>query len=324
MGPVDCHECLGTLLEYSCQAEFSEQMQVARDLHSLATGKVNDDDPFYESRMSCFQEFFLFDYRLADVFSGATVFELFLLNAQTSLPMPQLCQFEQLRSFHHSLFRVEKIKDNCLFVLDLLVGERIQVWQLPHFSFYVFDAGNLIQGRTVHFGGRTYFTGAFIFHPKEVNDLLVKLTRDFLKNVPKCLAKEGLDWRQELHRRHELLSEVTERKKETEGEKRRSIDILNVNKQLLSVSREVSSPNLVMALGQTSEVSTFVPETPFFESEGFLQRLAYCQLRAHRYRHIDPLKVYDLEVEHFSWARSVAVPHVKKANSSYVPKVEAS
>jgi hypothetical protein len=314
MSPVECHECLATLLEYSCQAEFAEQMQIARDLYSLATGKVNDDDPFYESRMGGFHEHFLFDYRLADVFSGATVFELFLLNAQTTLSLEDMSRYEQLRSVRQSLFRVEKVKEDGLVVTDLLVGDRILVSQLPQYGFDGFNVGSIFQGRTLFFTGRNYFTGAFVFHPKEVTELIVKLTRDFLKNVPKCLAKIGHDWRHELQRRHELLSEVADQKKEVEGERRRAIDFLKVNKQLLSVSREVISPNLVMALGRDYEVSSFVPESPFYLAEGFLQRLAYCQLRAFRYRHIDPLKVYDLESEHFNWAKSVSVPNVKKTH----------
>jgi|GEM_PF-680682 len=306
MSSAECQECLTALLEYACQPEFSEQMQIARELYSLATGKVNDDDPFYESRMASFLEFFTFDYRLADVFSGATVFELFLLNAQTTLPLLGIDAFEQLRSQQHSLFLIEKAHGASLSVQDLIAGRRFVAHNLPAFAFDGFEPGAVFEGRLLTHGGRNYFTGAFIFHPKDVSSLLCRLVRNYLRTVTFCEARGDLDWRAELERRHSLLAEVAERKRETDLlEKKRAVDILNVTKHLVNVSRAVTNPQLVMALGRTTEVSPFVPETVFLDVDTFLQKLAYCNLRSFRYKHIDPLKVYDLEAAEFPGMKSL-------------------
>ena len=56
-----CQEILNTLHEYAFSSEFMGQMQIARELFALATGMVHDDDPFYDSRMAFFQEYFVFD-----------------------------------------------------------------------------------------------------------------------------------------------------------------------------------------------------------------------------------------------------------------------
>ena len=51
MNAERCQDLLNTLLDYSCAPEFADQMRIARELFAIATGKVNDDDPFYDSRM---------------------------------------------------------------------------------------------------------------------------------------------------------------------------------------------------------------------------------------------------------------------------------
>ncbi len=296
MSALVCQELVDTLHEYACAPEFSGQMHVARELFSVATGKVNDDDPFYDSRMAAFQEFFLFDYRLSEVFSGSTVFETFLMNAQTRLAPRQLFQFEQLRNFRYSIYSIEKLRDDRVIVFDLIARIGDLAFPLSEFNFAGFEPGQIFQGRMLTLNGTHFLTGAFIFHPKEVRGLIEKYIRTFLTHPPYCRASEDLDWAKELDRRHSLLATVTEKKIAVEkAERKRAIDLLNVTKQMVNVSRVVSSPNLVMALGRANEVSPFVPETPFLDPLSFMQRLAYCEVRSYRYKHIDPVKVYSFE-----------------------------
>lgn len=328
-----CQELLNALHEYSCASEFSNQMQVARELYSIATGKVNDDDPFYESRMASFQEFFLFDYRLSEVFSGATVFEAFLMNAQTRLSPADLLCFEQLRNFRHSLFLVEKVRSDKVLVKDLLARVDDMVFPLPEFSFAGFEVRQIFEGRLLNFEGVNFFTGAFIFHPKDVVGLIHKHVKDFLWSNIHCKACEDVDWRAEISRRHDLLSNVAQQKRQAErAEKKRAIDVLNVSKQLVNVSRVVSSPNLVMSIGRAEVLSPFIPETLFYEPLGLMQRLAYCEIRSFRYKHIDPVKVYAFEGEDLKSIPpknsiplgSAALPLTQGAAHSTTPSQEPS
>lgn len=298
MSAEKCQELLNNLLEYSCLPEFSDQMSIARDLYAIATGKVNDDDPFYDSRMCSFQEYFLFDYRLSDVFSGSTVFELYLLQAQSRLSPEELSQYEQLRSFRHSLFVVEKVVPYCLLVTDLIAQQRFEVHALSEYMFVGFEVGLVFEGRAVTFQGRDYFTGAFIIHPEDVRGRIEKYVRQFLNSGIHCNAQHTADWRAELTRRHALLSSVSEQKRVAESaDKKRAIDLLKANKQLVSVSRIVSSPHLVMALGRQEVVSPSVPETPFYDPVPLIHKLAYCEMKSYRYKHIGPEKVYTLEAD---------------------------
>jgi hypothetical protein len=296
MNAQRCQDLLNSLLEYSCSPEFSDQMRIARELYAIATGKVNDDDPFYDNRMCSFQEYFLFDYRLSDVFSGSTVFETWLLHAQTKLTCVELNEYEQFRSFRHSLFLVERVNAASLIVTDLIAQQKFEVFALPQYMFAGFEEGLVFEGRAITFSGVDYFTGAFIIHPEEVRGKIEKYVRQFLMSGTHCNAQHTADWRAELTRRHALLSSVSEQKRIAESaDKRRAVDLLNASKQLVSVSRIVASPHLVMGLGRKEQVSPFVPETSFYDAVPLIHKLAYCEIKCYRYRHIGPEKVYTLE-----------------------------
>ncbi|NBO37646.1 hypothetical protein EBU99_03585 [bacterium] len=314
MNADKCQDLLNTLLEYSCAPEFSDQMRIARELFAIATGKVNDDDPFYDSRMSSFQEYFLFDYRLSDVFSGSTVFETWLLQAQTRMNPEELNDYEQFRSFRHSLFLVERVNQGSLTVTDLLANQRFEVFSLPQYMFAGFEPGLVFEGRAITFAGVDYFTGAFIIHPEDVRSRIEKYVRQYLASGIHCNAQHTADWRAELTRRHALLSSVSEQKRVAESaDKKRAIDMLKASKQLVSVSRIVSSPHLVMSIGRQEQVSPFVPETPFYDAIPLIHKLAYCEMKSYRYRHIGPEKVYTLEAD--DQGKMVLVPSLSHPNS---------
>jgi hypothetical protein len=113
---------------YSLKPEFKYERQMAQELFFISTGKVNDEDPFFEQRMACFQEFFVFDYRLSEGFSGSTVFETFLYNAQSSFSIDEMNSYEQLRSFKHSLFQIDSIiNEDRLIVTDLIANKKFLI-----------------------------------------------------------------------------------------------------------------------------------------------------------------------------------------------------
>lgn len=288
-------EIIHKLSEYSLKPEFKLERQIARELYAISTGKVNDDDPFFEQRMTSFQEFFIFEYRLSEGFSGSTVYETFLFNGQGCYSLEQINDFEQMRNFRHSLFQVESHKNECLIVTDLIAQRQDCVHPLPEYSFAGFDLKQIFEGRLLTFKGKCYFTKAFILHSKLVKHIIEKNVEEFLEGNTYCEAAEVVDWREELGRRNTLLSSVTEQKLQIQNaERKKSIDLLNVTKKLAEMPRVISSRNLIMALGKKESVSPFVPETLFYDVLPLLHGLAYCEVRSYRYKHIDPVKVYEM------------------------------
>jgi hypothetical protein len=63
--------------------------------------------------------------------------------------------------------------------------------------------------------------------------------------------------------------------------------------------RIISSRNLIMSLGRQEEASPFVPETLFYDILPLLHGLAYCEIRSYRYKHIDPIKVYEMGTDKY-------------------------
>ena len=293
MSAERCQTLIYSLLEYTVRPEFSGQMEIARELHSMATGQVTDEDSFFESRMAVFQQYFLFDYRLSDIFSGATVFETFLMSAQKKLSASELADYEQLRSVRRSIFRVEKRQGDSVVVTDLLSRRRTAASSLPDYCLTGFDAGRIFESRVVSFMGRLYFSGAFIFHPEEVADLIEQHIREFVIRRTRERTTRILDWRGELKRRHEILAGLADQKRTHEhAERKKPVELLNINRNIAQVAIEVSSPNLVMSLGLPEVVSVFVPETPFYDTSTLLDLFSYSELRCNRYKHIIPRKIY--------------------------------
>jgi hypothetical protein len=67
-----------------------------------------------------------------------------------------------------------------------------------------------------------------------------------------------------------------------------------------------------MSLGMQLEASPFVPETPFYDLLPLLHGLAYCEIRSYRYKHIDPIKVYEMGTDRF-----LDIPGIPKVTKQY-------
>jgi hypothetical protein len=150
-------------------------------------------------------------------------------------------------------------------------------------------------------------------HSKSVKHIIEKKIHDFLKGSVYCQANKCIDWREELGRRNNLLSSVTQQKLQIQhASKKQSIDLLNITKKLAEIPRIISSRSLTMALGVKEDVSPFVPETPFYDLLPLLHSLAYCEIRSYRYRHIDPVKVYEMGTDKY-----FEIPGIPKVTKNF-------
>jgi hypothetical protein len=296
-------ESLQKLKDYACGAQFKEQMNVARELYFLSSGHVHEADYIYESRMDFFLEFFLFEFRLSDFFSGSTVYESFLFSEKLS--QDEMKNFVQFRSLRQSVFTVQKVNLSnkhsiypSLEVFDLLQRSKIHVFLNLENDALGFEVGQAFNGRVLNFEKIFRFTNSFIFHPKEITYLIEDRCEKFLETLQTNKKQENINWKEELSHRFETLSEIAKQRAKTEvAEKKRSIDLLNVTKKLAQLNREVSSSHLIMSLGKKDAPSVCVAENPAYDVIGFLNDLAYCEVKTLRYKHIEPSKVYELVVK---------------------------
>ncbi|MBX9703308.1 MAG: hypothetical protein K2X39_04060, partial [Silvanigrellaceae bacterium] len=146
----------------------------------------------------------------------------------------------------------------------------------------------------LNFNGIYYFTGAFIMHPRQVKRVIHKHVDNFLNGEYLCEANKMISWKEELATHKKLLDAVNEQKRQSQHfEKKRAVDILKVTKKMAEIPKTISSKNLVMALGRNEYVSPYISETNLYDPIFLLQKLAYCEIKSYRYRHIDPVKIYE-------------------------------
>ena len=305
-GPELCANLLDTLYAEACQPTFSEEMNRARELFAIATGQINDDDPFFELRMQLFTEYFLFDYRLEKIFPGVTLFEhyLYRLGAAASAESsaesdPQarwasLLSFESLRSMRHSLFEVKNHTSRCIKAQDIFSGQVVELHAIPDVAVLGIEPGQIFEGRIFWIKDTFVLSSACLFHPIEVAPLIKKQLRSFLGVLREQGPRTFLSWKQELQRRQEILRTVASQKKQLEGaEKKRAIDLLNVSRSLAPITHVIESADLQFVFENPG--SPYFGAQPLYGIKPFIHTLSYCELRRHRYKHIHALRIYNFD-----------------------------
>jgi hypothetical protein len=142
-----------------------------------------------------------------------------------------------------------------------------------------------------------------------VRAVIKKSIFEFLLGVNFCEANCSIAWKEELESRKHLLKVITEKKLQIQNaENKKAIDLLKVTKQIAQIPRNLTSNNLVMALGEDREISCYVPESTFYDAASLIHKLSYKELKCYRYRHIDPVKIYESEDEHLE---HIQMPRVK-------------
>lgn len=287
---------LHILTAYSLRPDLQEERLIAREFFFVVTGKVHEDDPNYENRMACFQEFFMFDFRLSNVFSGSTVFETFLFNTTKTLPLKKTQSFEHLRNQVHSIFQVMEIKPQGMILKDLFSSRYYDVTALSFVTFTGLNAGQLLDTRLFEFKGCFYFTGIFILHEHNVQRFVEEKIKKFLQKPKHCENRLKTTWEKILEHRNQLFAVYTKKKLElNQKTHRKSIEYLNITKKIVDLPKEAENENLTMALGNENYVNPYVPETTFYSVIPLIHRFAFSEVRCYRYQHVEPLKIYELE-----------------------------
>ena len=290
-----CQVLLEKLVDYSLGDKFQEEMQTARKVFEILTGKVNDDDYFYEQRMNLFHDYFLFDFRIGKFTIGATMFEYFIEKNQVSFSPVEIQEFEQLRSQRCSLFRLKEIKEDKILVYDYFTKETFWVYSLPKYSFIGFSKENIFEARVVNYEGVFFFTGGFVFHNPKVSDLIEYQIKQFMKGLKKQVYIEEIPWHEELKKRTKVIDEIEREREVSEKRKnRRAIDLLNLTKKIAEIPRAIRPKNILISLGEKISFPVFVKEEPLYNISEFLEDLLYCEIQMHRYKHLDGKKIYKI------------------------------
>lgn len=174
---------------------FAAEVSAARQAFFDGTGRVHEDDRSFETRMSAFSEWYLFDRALGDDPLGRPPARVFLDEQGAALGDEERPIFEDLTRTRAGLFEIRKVKDAVVVVRDLLEEEDLPVDErrrLPGLG-----KGDLVQARLVPYAGMTLFGRTFVFHPREARRLVLKAVKQRRKEgaLDGALGRRDLLWR---------------------------------------------------------------------------------------------------------------------------------
>jgi hypothetical protein len=163
---------------------YTGEFNVAREDYFRRTGKVFQDDPLFETRMTSFLEWYLLDRLLWD--SGIPPVRLHRLKCRDMMDEGEVGILLSLETSVHSLFLMSGLDRNRYLVEDLRSGERMQVSE--RHAVPGAHRGDILDARIVTIGEESFFSDALWVHPADAGE--------FITAEAKAKRKEGEEeWR---------------------------------------------------------------------------------------------------------------------------------
>lgn len=169
------YQHLEKLIALGTGEELIEAVRDAKSRYFRAAGEVFEDDPFFEPRMNCFLEYYLFDYSAGP--GGKSTTALVIERGKASLTPDELVAFAGFDRSIHSVFELRKKAGDVLHVSNLYDGEPYEVFERR--TLAGMDKSDIFEARLLPFGDRLHFSNAFVFHPKEVKKFVVAELKTF-------------------------------------------------------------------------------------------------------------------------------------------------
>jgi len=153
------------LLAWATAEARQPELLAARRDYFGRWGEPYEDDRTYEARVNGMLDHYLYDHRPG---GGAdTTLECFLREQGAGYPSDELALFRGLAKGVHGLFEVKKIRaGESLRLREAFGGRDYDVTERRQLAGL--DKGDLLEARLLPYRGQLFFSGAFIFHPREV------------------------------------------------------------------------------------------------------------------------------------------------------------
>ena len=162
------------LLSWATAEPRKDDLLSAKRDHFATHGEPHEEDRSFDTRVNGMLDFYLYDFRPAGG-TGTTV-ERFLEAEGPGLSADEMSAFRDLARGIHGLFEVRKIGDARIRLRDVFSGTDHDVTERRNVAGL--DKGDLLEARLLPFGGELFFSGAFVYHPREVRkEILAEVKR---------------------------------------------------------------------------------------------------------------------------------------------------
>jgi hypothetical protein len=151
------------LMVWATAEPRKEDVLQARRIHFERRGEPHDEDRSYEVRLNAMLDFYLYDFEPSR--GGGTTFSRFLEAEGSTFAKDDLAAFQELAKNVHGLFEVRKIADGKVRLRDVFTGDDVDVTERRNTAGL--EKGDLLEARLLPYGGNLFFSGAFLYHPRE-------------------------------------------------------------------------------------------------------------------------------------------------------------
>lgn len=167
-------EYMDKLVEAVTTKQFSEEVIKAKKEYFLKVGKIFDDDKSFENRMVSFTEWYCFDRKLGKY--QKSPLKCFMDANTSKWSNKKLNVYTGFLKNIHSVFYIEKIKEDTVIVQDMCDSEKYLI-SIDQSNLF-FHKGDICEARLIPFEEEYFFSGSFCFHPNQ-------LYRKIKKNLKK-------------------------------------------------------------------------------------------------------------------------------------------
>jgi hypothetical protein len=168
------------LLSWATAAPRDQDLLRAKKEHFERYGEPHEEDRSYEVRLNGMLDHYLYDFRAS---GGGTTLERFLEAEAPTLAPEELAEFRALAENAHGLFEVRKISEGKVRLRDVFSGKDHDVTERRHVVGLAKD--DLIEARLLPHAGTLFFSGAFLYHPREARKAVLAEVKRIRKATPK-------------------------------------------------------------------------------------------------------------------------------------------
>jgi hypothetical protein len=157
------------LLSWATSEPRKDVLLAARKEHFARHGEPHEEDRSFEVRVNGMLDHYLYDFRPAG--GTETTLESFIASQAATLSPDELHAFRDLATNLHGLFEVRKIGDAAVRLRDVFTGKDHDVTERRQVAGL--EKGDLLEARLLPFDGALFFSGAFLYHPREARKLIL-------------------------------------------------------------------------------------------------------------------------------------------------------
>jgi hypothetical protein len=162
-------ELIDRLILFFTSEKFSSEVAAGKKEFFDESGVVDEENHFFEMRMTQFLEWYLFTRKLSQIGQSPAVYCLELPDFEmTAL---ERTAFENLATARHGLFEFLKIRGEDIYIKDLWLDKKIVIRNSP--INIGFNRDEIFDARLIPDGDGFRFSRAFCLHPGEASKYIL-------------------------------------------------------------------------------------------------------------------------------------------------------